>query len=275
MAYERINFEDYVTPLNAEIFERMDDGIAKAHQGIDAITPFANAGAHNAIYRGAFLGNAVTPEQQQAIFAGTFEDLYIGDYWSINGITWRIAAFDYFLNCGDVATKQHHLVMVPDTILYTAVMNETPTTDGGYVLAFIHTSGLEEAKSIIIKSFGDLLLSHRIYLVNAVSDGIPSAGAWCDSVVDLMTEQMVYGCGVLSPVSDGTTIPANGRIEKSQLPLFSFAPEFICNRSIYWLRDVVSATSFACVYTYGHAASNTAANSRGVRPYFLIGGGAA
>ena len=29
-----------------------------------------------------------------AIEAGTFEDLFIGDYWTIGGVTYRIAAFD-------------------------------------------------------------------------------------------------------------------------------------------------------------------------------------
>ena len=62
---------------------------------------FNNAGAHNAIYRGKNLGTSVTTAQYNAIKAGTFDDLYIGDYWVINGVTWRIAAFDYYLRCGD------------------------------------------------------------------------------------------------------------------------------------------------------------------------------
>lgn len=57
----------------------------------------ANAGAHNGIYRGKFLGNSVTAAQYAAIAAGTFEDLYIGDYWTIGGVNWRIAAFDYYV----------------------------------------------------------------------------------------------------------------------------------------------------------------------------------
>ena len=66
--------------------------------GIDEICTrlkqFNNAGAHNAIYRGKNLGTSVTTAQYNAIKAGTFDDLYIGDYWVINGKTWRIAAFD-------------------------------------------------------------------------------------------------------------------------------------------------------------------------------------
>ena len=36
-----------------------------------------NAGAHNAIYRGKYLGTSVTAAQYAAIAAGTFDDLYI------------------------------------------------------------------------------------------------------------------------------------------------------------------------------------------------------
>ena len=54
-----------------------------------------NAGFHNSIYRGKNLGSSVSAEQWAQIGAGTFDDMFIGDYWVINGVTWRIAAFDY------------------------------------------------------------------------------------------------------------------------------------------------------------------------------------
>ena len=62
---------------------------------------FGNAGYHNSIYRGKYLGDHVTDEQWEAIQNGTFEGMYIGDYWVINGVNWRIAAFDYWLRTGD------------------------------------------------------------------------------------------------------------------------------------------------------------------------------
>ena len=54
------------------------------------------AGAHNATFRGKNLGTSVTSEQWAAIKAGTFKDLYLGDYWSIGGMDYIIAAFDYW-----------------------------------------------------------------------------------------------------------------------------------------------------------------------------------
>lgn len=230
----------------------------------------ANAGAHNGIYRGKFLGNSVTAAQYAAIAAGTFEDLYIGDYWTIGGVNWRIAAFDYYLNCGDTNCTTHHAVIVPDTNLYNHVMNDTHVTTGGYVGSKMYTAGLEQAKTTIKAAFNGHVLNHRIYLTNAVTNGKPSAGAWCDSEVELMNEQMVYGGAIFMPGCDGTTVPTNYRVEKSQLPLFAHRPDLISNRLTFWLRDVVTASGFAHVNDTGRAACRGASLSLGVRPAFSI-----
>lgn len=245
---------------------------AKAVEDTEAkIAPllFNNAGAHNAIYRGKSLGSSVTIAQYSAISAGTFDDMYIGDYWTIGGVNYRIAAFDYYLNCGDTSCTKHHVVLVPDTCLYNHVMNDTNITTGAYVGSKMYTEGLEQAKTTIKAAFSGHVLSKRIYLSNATANGRASAGAWCDSEVDLMCEHMVYGNGVFSPVSDGTTVPNNYRVEKSQLPLFQHEPSRICNRANWWLRDVISASYFAGV-TGGGNANYYASDSRGVRPAFCI-----
>lgn len=256
---------------------------AKAVEGTEAkIAPllFNNAGAHNAIYRGKSLGSTVTTAQYAAIKAGTFDDLYIGDYWTIGGVNYRIAAFDYYLNSGDTNCTTHHIVIVPDTCLYNAQMHNTSsggyeggaanTTTGGYVGSDMYKSNLEQAKTTIKSAFSGHVLKHRIYLTNAVANGRASGGAWCDFEVDLMCEQMVYGSGIFSPVSDGSNVPANYRVEKSQLPLFQHEPSRICNRNNWWLRDVITASHFAGVSHRGNADCNGASYSLGVRPAFCI-----
>ena len=256
---------------------------AKAVEGTEAkIAPllFNNAGAHNAIYRGKSLGSTVTTAQYAAIKAGTFDDLYIGDYWTIGGVNYRIAAFDYYLNSGDTNCTTHHVVIVPDTCLYNAQMHNTSsggwesgaanTTAGGYVGSDMYKSNLEQAKTTIKSAFSGHVLKHRIYLTNAVANGRASGGAWCDSEVDLMCEQMVYGSGIFSPVSDGSNVPANYRVEKSQLPLFQHEPSRIGNRNNWWLRDVITASNFAGVGGDGGANYYNASNSIGVRPAFCI-----
>ena len=256
---------------------------AKAVEGTEAkIAPllFNNAGAHNAIYRGKSLGSTVTTAQYAAIKAGTFDDLYIGDYWTIGGVNYRIAAFDYYLNSGDTNCTTHHVVIVPDTCLYNAQMHNTSsgdwesgaanTTAGGYVGSDMYKSNLEQAKTTIKSAFSGHVLKHRIYLTNVVANGRASGGAWCDSEVDLMCEQMVYGSGIFSPVSDGSNIPSNYRVEKSQLPLFQHEPSRICNRATWWLRDVITASGFADADDTGCAGYNGASLSNGVRPVFLL-----
>lgn len=230
----------------------------------------SNAGAHNAVYRGQSLGTSVTEAQYAAISAGTFDDLYIGDYWTIGGVNYRIAAFDYYYRCGDTDLTKHHIVVVPDTSLYNHVMNDTNITTGGYVGSKMYTEGLEQAKTTIKAAFSGHVLSHRIHLTNAVADGHPSAGAWCDSEVDLMCEQMVYGGAIFMPIANGSAVYTNYRVEKSQLPLFAHAPNMISNRQTFWLRDVVSASNFAVVNYNGGATYGIAGYSSGVRPAFCI-----
>ena len=230
-----------------------------------------NAGAHNATYRGKNLGTSVTAEQWAAIANGTFADLYIGDYWVIGGVNWRIAAFDYYYKTGDTSCTTHHAVIVPDTTLYTHVMNDTNTTDGGYVGSRMYTEGLTQAKTTISDAFGaNHILTHRQALVNAVTNGKPIGGGWRDSTVELMSEQNVYGGKIFVVGNDGSSVPYLYTVDKSQFPLFAHDPSMISNRQWFWLRDVVSAANFTCVNDYGAANSYVASKAVGVRPAFAI-----
>ena len=247
-------------------------GTGKSDQdGVISVVAYGNAGAHNAIYRGKYLGTSVTSAQWNAIGAGTFEDLYVGDYWTIGSVNWRIAAFDYYYRTGDSECTTHHVVVVPDTNLYSHVMNDTNVTTGAYVGSKMYTEGLTQAKTKINDSFGSAhILTHRAYLQNATANGRPSGGAWYDSTVELMTEMNVYGTKIFGCVSDGSTVPNNYTIDKSQFPLFTLNPYLQSNRQTYWLRDVVSAASFALVGSHGYANYFGASNSFGVRPAFCI-----
>lgn len=242
-----------------------------------------NAGFHNSIFRGKSLGSSVSSAQWNAIGAGTFDDLFIGDYWTINGVVWRIAAFDYWYNCGDSACTTHHVVIVPDANLMAADgstthwMNATSTTAGAYVGSDFYTgnngnTGKAQCTTKINSAFGaGHILTHREYLQNAVKDGYGSAGAWYDSTMECMNEQMVYGGRVFGDIMHGSNIPASYTIGKSQLPLFALAPSFICNRAVWWLRDVVSATAFAHVHAGGDCYSYGASDAWvGLRPAFGI-----
>lgn len=227
------------------------------------------AAAHNCIYRGKNLGTSVTAEQYAAISSGKFTDLYIGDYWVINGVTYRIAAFDYYYNCGDTNFTKHHVVIVPDTSLYKAQMNTSNVTTGGYTGSAMYKSNLAQAKTTIKAAFGSAhVLTKRELLTNAVNGNTPSGWAWFDSDVELMNEVQAYG-SVAWGAHDGNGY--NVASGDGQFPLFMFDRTKLHNREDYWLRDVSSAPSFSYVGSNGYAGDDHASYSRGVRPAFCIG----
>lgn len=228
-----------------------------------------NAGAHNAIYRGKALGGEVTDAQWAAIEAGYFNDLYIGDYWTKDRVNYRLAAFDYFYNCGDTNFTKHHVVVVPDTSLYEAQMNTGNTTTGGYAGSAMRMSHLEQAKVTIKAAFSsDHVLTKRELLTTATNGNTPSSWAWFDSDVELMNEVQAYG-SVASGVHDGNG--SNVASGNGQFPLFMYDRTRLHNRESYWLRDIAVASSFSAVGYDGCASGAGAATSLGVRPYFCIG----
>lgn len=243
-------------------------GLAANFEELDSYLGTDGAGFHNSIYRGRNLGTSVSAEQYARIANGTFKDMYIGDYWSINGMQYIIAAFNYYHNTGDTALTQHHVTLVPGGRLYTHVMNDTNTTEGGYVGSKMYTEGLAQAKSMINYAFSGHVVTHRRYLSNAVSGGQASAGAWFDSNVELMSEVMVYGSVVNG--SYGTSGLYDTGVDKSQLPLFALRPDLIGIRTAWWLRSVSSAPHFALVYGNGGAYRDGASGADGVRPAFSI-----
>lgn len=246
---------EYMSANTSPIFDHVEDG----------------AGPHNNFYRGKNLGGTVTAPQFAQISAGTFKDLFIGDYWTIGSVNYRIAAFDYYYNTGDTNCTTHHAVIVPDTILYSKAMNANGKTDGGYPGSEMFTTGLEDAKTTIKNAFGAAhILSHRKFIPNAVTNGAVTGAAWMPVDVDLMTEEQVYGTNILMSRSTPTVFQWTHTVDKTQLPLFRFRPDLICLRQTYWLQNVCSSTHFAYVSTNGLATCDPASGVYGVRPAFCL-----
>lgn len=243
---------------------------------LNSKTLLHNAGGHNSIFRGKNLGTSYTSAMSKAIQAGTFDDLYVGDYLTINGTVYRIAGFNLGKQIGGNASMGNCMCLVPDSALYSAQMHNTDsgqytegsaanTTTGAYANSDMRTTNLAQATQKIVNDFGSThVMSYRDILPNATANGQASGWAWYDCKVELMSEVMVYG----------TTVWANSGYEvgciNSQLPLFALAPEYIHRRFVYWLRGVGSATSFASVSNAGYATNTNASFSYGVRPFFFV-----
>lgn len=216
------------------------------------------AATHNAIYRGKYLGDTVTAEQAAAIADGSFEDLFIGDYWTMGGVNYRIADFDYWYRTGfpeASRVKKHHAVIVPDTSIATEQMNGSNTTSGGYRNS-LTKSKMNDTISALPPEIRSRLLVH-----NALLDG-----TWTETSVDLMNEIMVYGCYILADNSNKQTS------ENRQLSLFQMSPQARYAGGNYWLRNYANATEFTLVSYYGDASKDVATSTYGIRPVFAITG---
>lgn len=242
---------------------------------LKSIVVASNSGAHNTIYRGKDITDLFyNGTLSQQIAAGTFDDIFIGDYiiGKSSGRKYLVADINYRLHCGDTECTKPHVLMIPEKIMGTAQMNDSHVTTGGYVGSKMYTTNLAQFKTVIQNDFGSgHILNHRELLTNAVTDGKSSGWAWYDSIIELMNESMVYGHNAW-----GSHHGYETGIDKSQLSLFKHKPDLIValndagSRYWYWLRDVVSSSAFANVANDGRAANDGAGNSGGVRPAFLI-----
>ena len=247
-----------------------------------------SAALHNGLYRGKNLTEYFeSGEMSAAIAAGTFEDIYPGDYIiksvTIDGTTysdvkWIVMDLDYHLHAGDTETTAHHVVLMPETTLGTQAMNATNITTGGYVGSVMWTTHIPKVVTGIEAAFGDThVLTHRELLTNTVDANAKSAAyngwtgaasnwAWADVKVNLCNEPMVYGSRhASSSFYDG------GECTK-QLAAFNLNHGLRCSkRQWWWLRAVAISTNFAIVSDNGVAYNRDASNTDGgVRPYFLL-----
>lgn len=233
------------------------------------------AGFHNSIYRGKNLGTTITDAQRAQITAGTFEDLFVGDYWTINGRVYRIADFDPFYRCGDNVSLGHHIALVPDASMGSKQMHNTDTggyiagseyntTAGGYVSSDMRTTNLSAIQTTVINDLGDShVLTYRDLLPTATNGSGDSSWGWQSCRVELMSETMVYGCKVWA--NSGYAVGCCAR----QLSLFRLNPAMIHTRYTYWLRNAASAAAFCRVSGDGGAGNNYASNANAVRPLVL------
>ena len=245
------------------------------------------AASHNAFYRGKDLTSYFTSgNMSTAIAAGTFDDIFPGDYIiksvTVDGTTysdvkWIVGDLDYHLHHGDTETTAHHVVLFPEDNIGTARMNSTNTTVGGYQNCEMWTTTLPKYTTGIVNAFGsDHVFTHRERLTKAIDSNAYSGaggmgngatiytdGEWTNVTVNLFNEAMMYGHAPFAS-SGRDTYDCN-----KQIAAFRYGQNFTRN-SWCWLRDVASVTGFAGAGSYGEADCYGASSVSGVRPYFLL-----
>lgn len=246
-----------------------------------------NAWFHRNIYRGKNLGTTFTTAQKDAIRAGTFENLYIGDYWVNGGTTWIIADFDYWWNIGrntNTRVNNHHVCVIPLLPIGTAKMNEqlSKGNGGGYLGADIR-SKFQPILNQLNNFFGSSsILNAPRPFTSGSERGRATSMQWVDSCrLELMSERMVYGGPVFEILSTNANSDASlswiHTTDMTQLSLFRLAPRFRMATSDagidtgWWLNTMAKRDHFCCV-RYGMADCLPCDNVQGIRPIAGITG---
>ena len=246
------------------------------------------AEAHNAMWGGRDITAAFdSGEFSEHVADGTFRDIFPGDYITkqvtISGTTyavnWVITDCDYWINKGyDPAMMTHHVAIVPQALIFYARMNSTKTTEGGYAGSRMYKETIPACAAGIVSAFGSShILTFNDAISNSVdtshvSSGIPQwtgtpgwGGEWVSVQCNLMSEKMVYGAPICASGAMDNTMATR------QMSAFRLSERLInYNRREWWLRDVVSSTRFAGVYSYGSAFTYDASGVYGVRPFALL-----
>ena len=247
------------------------------------------AEAHNAMWGGRDITAAFNNGTFSTNVAnGTFRDIFPGDYITksvtISGtaytVNWVVADCDYWINKGDQnnGMETHHVAIVPQAPIFSANMNATNTTEGGYAGSRMYRETIPACATGIVNAFGSShILTFRDHLTrdlntSAVSSGITVFtgapnwnGEWHSQQCNLMSEAMVYdGPHCASSALDNI-------MATRQMSAFRLSERLInYNRQWWWLRDVVSSANFACVSGNGLANTGGASYVGGVRPFALL-----
>lgn len=266
------------------IFNDNSEGKTRLRDAFYGMVPDGES-THNNVFRGWNLG-ALNATHIANIQNGSFRDMFIGDYFSVNGSNYVIAGINYKRGHGDNFSLGNHLLLMPDrfsklddgTVLRpngkdTHYMNDTDTTAGGFANTKLYKTYMPSIQRKLEADFGSHLLNFRqVVSTHVDADGAPDQGEWRDAKVGIPDEPMVYG----------TTLNGNNKNnawynvgdDTMQLPLFRLNPEESNNYrdASFWLRDIHSASEFASADNGGDA--NWSGASRtwfGVRAFFLIG----
>ena len=240
---------------------------------------------HNNIFRGKNLG-ALNATHIANIQNGSFHDMFIGDYFSINGSNYVIAGINAKHLHGDNGPLGNHLLLMPDrfskledgTLMRgdgrtTKYMNDTDITAGGFANTKLYMTYMPSIQKKLEADFGSHLLTFReIVSTHVDASGAPDQAEWRDAKLAIPNEAMVYGSVLNGNNKNGSWY--NIGDDDVQLPLFRLNPdEFTNHRDVtFWLRDIHSTSEFAYVNGGGDAHWAGASGSGfGVRAFFLIG----
>ena len=254
-----------------------------------SVHEISNAGFHNSIYREKDIGSYLADGSiWERIWSGTFDDLFIGDYFEVDisgRQIMRIAGFDTFRTTynRENGIIDHHAIIVPDYCLAINSMSESGITNG-YAGTYAFQYILPSFAAMLEENIGsDHVWSVYEYLTSSVDNnaknclrpdltGASNTCTWTAAKANLLSETEVFG--YMSCSSSGYE---NGMGCYGQLPLFRLNPSRISVRDTningYWLRNIACSDCVCVVDSQGAAMYEnfSVSESIGFRPRFIIG----
>lgn len=225
---------------------------------------------HKNVFRGKNLGEYITDEQLAAIQDGSFEDLYVGDYWvDVDSIKFYIADINYFYSIGDSKyvpiLQKPHIVVMPDNPIDSQTFNPTETTSGGYshcqLLNNFGTS-LNKFKNI----FGENCVKFaELYSTGRNTDTKLATTSWFS--VNIAIPNSIQALGYRPDFEIREPIQSSTR----QFSLFRFNPNLFLNRNGFALRDIATIDRFSAIDYRGNIVEAYPTGSYGLCPYVCIG----
>ena len=209
-------------------------------QGVPGPVGYSNAGSHNGIYRGNYLGSSVTAAQATAMNERTFEGLYVGDYWEINNVKYYLAECDTIFGNGTSWWGATILVDPSNIVgISQAQMNTTSSNSTGYSNSAGRQAIYDVVLPLIKSAFGEShIKKHTQYMSTSVdNNGVATYSSVSDCYVELLSEMNYYGAPIFMKPPETATYFFKG----GKFPIFNYA---MCNLKT-WLRDPVGTTGFA------------------------------
>ena len=232
-----------------------------------------NTYAHRQNFRGGKnLGSVFTAFQLARIKNGSFEDMFVGDYWVYLGVTYRIVDINYWVGMGNPVTNAPHLVIMPDTVITTAAMHSSNNTAAGYNSMTGRAAGFGTSLANINTFFGAAnVLSYRDRITTTVTANGATAVGWIGAKYEHPSELMIHGASTVGFATNSAGVSYPSSIATQQFSLFRLVPRFIKSNASYWLRDAASLSQFAVAEASGGAYVSPLTVSYGYRPFFLVG----
>ena len=262
---------DATTVTQANITSRVGSSLCPfATFALQTVEQFNNLTYKRSLVRGNNLGTVMTPAQKAAIIDGSFTGMYLGDYWRVAGVNWRIVDFNYWYdqegataaNASARITANHVVIVPDDTKALFANIRPFTTTRKATNCGWAHSGPALNRLGVIanaaMANLGSNVLRRKTRIPTPFA---PTRFAMNQEVLTLsaspMTEQMVHGSRNLGlPFSTNDT---------KQLALYKLDERWlwkghrdgqVAARQPFWMMNQYTMENWTCYHDWGGASAH-------------------